>query len=290
MLFDSVLNVLSELIRTAFVPKAGTRFIVADFSAIEARVLAWFSEEKWRLDVFGSHGKIYEASASAMFGVPMEEIKKGSPLRQKGKIAELALGYGGSVGALTAMGALDMGLKEEELPVLVKQWRNANPHITNFWWAVDAAAITAVRERRMTTAGRLVFAYNSGILFVTLPSGRKLSYIKPKLELNKFGREGLTYEGIGENKKWLRIETYGPKLVENIVQATSRDLLALAMLRLRDSGFDIVMHIHDEAVLEVPNGKASVEEVCQIMAIAPVWAEGLPLMADGYECNFYKKE
>ena len=290
LLFDSTPGVLSELIRTAFVPKPGTRFIVADFSAIEARVLAWFSGEKWRLDVFDSHGKIYEASASAMFGVPIEEITKGSPLRQKGKIAELALGYGGSVGALTSMGALEMGLTKEELPVLVNQWRSANPHITKFWWDVDAAATTVVREKRDMVVGKVCFFYKSGILFVTLPSGRKLSYIKPRLEINKFGREGLTYEGIGESKKWLRIETYGPKLVENIVQATSRDLLALAMLRLRNSGFEIVMHIHDEAVLEVSEGYSSVEDICRIMSVAPEWATGLPLRADGYECDFYKKD
>lgn len=290
LLFDSVPGVLSELIRTAFVPKPGTRFIVADFSAIEARVLAWFSGEKWRLDVFASHGKIYEASASAMFGVPIEEITKGSPLRQKGKIAELALGYGGSVGALTSMGALDMGLTEEELPILVNQWRSANPHITKFWWDVDAAATSAVREKKEMVVGKVCFSYKSGILFITLPSGRKLSYIKPRLDTNKFGREGLTYEGIGESKKWLRIETYGPKLVENIVQATSRDLLALAMLRLRNSGFEIVMHIHDEAVLEVSEGYSSVEDICRIMSVAPEWATGLPLRADGYECDFYKKD
>lgn len=290
LFFDSTPEVLSELIRTAFIPRPGCRFIVADFSAIEARVLAWLAEEQWRLDVFTGHGKIYEASASAMFGVPIEEIKKGSPLRQKGKISELALGYGGSVGALTSMGALEMGLTADELPSLVKQWRNANPHITKFWWDADAAAVTAVREKREITLGRLCFSYKSGILFVTLPSGRKLSYIKPRLEINRFGREGLTYEGVGESKKWLRIETYGPKLVENIVQATSRDLLALAMLRLRNSGFEIVMHIHDEAVLDVPDGQANVEEICKIMSVAPDWADGLPLRADGYECRFYKKD
>ena len=290
LLFESTPGVLSELIRTAFIPKPGTRFIVADFSAIEARVLAWLSGEKWRLDVFASHGKIYEASASAMFGVPIEEIGKGSPLRQKGKIAELALGYGGSVGALTSMGALDMGLTEEELPVLVNQWRRANPHITKFWWDVDAAAIAAVRDRKATAVGGIDFSYKSGILFVTLPSRRKLSYVKPRLEINKFGREGLTYEGIGESKKWLRIETYGPKLVENIIQATSRDLLALAMLRLCSHGFEIVMHVHDEVVLEVPDGHSSVEDICNIMAVTPNWAVALPLRADGYECDFYKKD
>jgi len=290
MFYDSVPGVLSELIRTAFVPKPGTRFVIADFSAIEARVLGWLAEEKWRLEVFESHGKIYEASASAMFKVPIEKIDKGSPLRQKGKIAELALGYGGSVGALTSMGALETGLTEDELPQLVNQWRNANPHITKFWWDVDAAAIKAVREKRKTIVGKVCFNYNSGILFVTLPSGRKLSYIKPRLEINRYGREGLTYEGIGESRKWMRIDTYGPKLVENIVQATSRDLLALAMLRLRNKGFEIVMHCHDEAVCEIPIGVSSVEEVCEIMATQPKWAKGLPLRADGYECEYYKKD
>ena len=289
LLFESTPGVLSELIRTAFVPRPGTRFIVADFSAIEARVLAWLSGEKWRLDVFSSHGKIYEASASAMFGVPIEEIDKGSPLRQKGKIAELALGYGGSVGALTAMGAQEMGLNEEELPTLVNQWRRANPHITKFWWDVDAAAIAAVRDKKGTAVGSVAFSYKSGILFITLPSGRKLSYVKPRMAFNKFGREGLTYEGIGESKKWMRIETYGPKLTENIVQATSRDLLALAMLRLRSHGFAIVMHCHDEVVCEVPLGQCTADEVCDIMVIAPGWAQGLPLRADGYECDYYMK-
>lgn len=290
LLYDSTPKVLSELIRTAFIPKPGCRFLVADFSAIEARVLAWLSGEQWRLDVFSSHGKIYEASASAMFHVPIEEIKKGSPLRQKGKIAELALGYGGSVGALTAMGALNMGLEEEELAPLVSSWRSANPHITQFWWDVDAVAIKAVTEKKQTRVGKIIFEYKSGILFVTLPSGRKLSYVKPRMALNKFDRNGLTYEGIAENGKWGRIETYGPKLVENIVQGTARDLLAEAMLRLKKQGFDIVMHIHDETVLEVLEGVSSVEEVCAIMAEQPEWAKGLPLRADGYECAFYKKD
>lgn len=290
LLYDSTPKVLSELIRTAFIPKPGCRFLVADFSAIEARVLAWFAGEQWRLDVFASHGKIYEASASAMFHVPIEEIKKGSPLRQKGKIAELALGYGGSVGALTSMGALNMGLVEEELAPLVSTWRSANPHITQFWWDVDAAAIKAVTEKKQTRVGKISFEYKSGILFAALPSGRKLAYVKPRMALNKFDRNGLTYEGIGESGKWGRIETYGPKLVENIVQGTARDLLAEAMLRLKKRGFDIVMHIHDEAVLEVPEGVSSVEEVCTIMAEQPEWAKGLPLRADGYECAFYKKD
>ena len=431
LLYDSTPKVLSELIRTAFIPKQGCRFLVADFSAIEARVLAWLSGEQWRLDVFSSHGKIYEASASAMFHVPIEEIKKGSPLRQKGKVAELACiaegcevltdkglvpienvteehllwdgeewvehggvvykgrkkvmdygglratkdhlvwvegksepiyfgeaarngssllrsgnggkpiwvgedycisrrsrerkvqrveadrstvrvydirdagprhrftvsgflvhncGYGGGAGALKSMGALEMGVEEAELQNLINTWRHANPHITQFWWDVDAAAIKAVTEKKQTRVGKIIFEYKSGILFVTLPSGRKLSYVKPRMALNKFDRNGLTYEGIAENGKWGRIETYGPKLVENIVQGTARDLLAEAMLRLKKHGFDIVMHIHDEAVLEVPEGVSSVEEVCAIMAVQPEWAKGLPLRADGYECAFYKKD
>ena len=290
MYFDSTPGVLSELIRTAFVPKPGCRFIVADFSAIEARVIAWLSGEQWRLTVFGNGGDIYCASASQMFGVPVEKHGINGHLRQKGKIAELALGYGGAVGALTAMGALEMGLTEEELPALVKQWRTANPHITKFWWDVDAAAVTAVREKIVTHVGQIAFQYQSGMLFITLPSGRRLCYIKPRFQLNRFGNEGLTYEGIGESKRWMRIETYGPKLVENIVQATARDLLALAMLRLRNHGFEIVMHIHDEAVLEVPRGESSVEEICSLMGESPEWASTLPLRADGYECDFYKKD
>lgn len=290
LLFDSTPGVLSELIRTAFIPKTGCRFIVADFSAIEARVLAWYSGEQWRLDTFSEGGDIYCASASQMFGIPVVKHGINGHLRQKGKIAELALGYGGAVGALTAMGALDMGLEEEELQPLVNQWRNSNPHITKFWWDVDAAAVKAVKEKCCVSMGNLSFEYRSGILFITLPSGRKLSYIKPRMTTNSYGRDSLSYEGVGESKKWLRIETYGPKLVENIVQATARDLLALAMLRLRDAGFEIVMHIHDEAVLEVPEGVSSVDEVCRMMSIAPDWAAGLPLRADGYECPFYRKD
>ena len=290
MLYESTPNVLSELIRTAFVAKPGCRFIISDFSAIEARVLAWLAGEQWRIEVFQTHGKIYEASASAMFHVPIEEITKTSPLRQKGKISELALGYGGSVGAMTSMGALKMGLSEEELPSLVTTWRNANPHITQFWWAVDEAAVKAVRDKKPSRVGRVAFEYTSGILFVTLPSGRKLSYVKPKMGVNKFGRDGITYEGIGESKKWMRLETYGPKLVENIVQATSRDILAEAMLRLENAGFDIVCHVHDEVVLEVPNGTSSIEEINEIMAVNPVWADALPLSAAGFESPFYKKD
>ncbi len=289
-LFESTPNVLSELIRTAFVPKPGTRFIVADFSAIEARVIAWLSGEQWRLDVFQQGGDIYCASASQMFGVPVEKHGQNSHLRQKGKIAELALGYGGSVGALTAMGALEMGLTEEELPELVKQWRAANPHITKLWWDVDAAATEALEEKTETAVGMIRFVYQSKKLFVVLPSGRKLCYMRPDFTTNRFGNRSMCYMGVGENKKWTLIETYGPKLVENIVQAIARDLLALAMLRLRNAGYEIVMHIHDEAVLEVPIGKSSVEEICAIMGEAPDWAAGLPLRADGYECDFYKKD
>ena len=290
MFYGSTPEVLSELIRTAFVPEAGCRFVVADFSAIEARVLAWLAGERWRLEVFSSHGKIYEASAAAMFHVPVEEVTKGSPLRQKGKIAELGLGYGGAAGALISMGALDMGLSEDELPSLVAVWRRANPHITQFWWDVDKAAVEAVVKRTRTRAGRIAFEYRSGILFVMLPSGRRLAYVKPRMGVNRFGREGLTYEGILENKKWGRIETYGPKLVENIVQGTARDLLAEAMLRVERKGYPIVMHCHDEIIAEVPERTGSVEEMCEMMAVCPSWAEGLPLRADGYECGFYQKQ
>lgn len=290
MLFDNVSQVLSELIRTAFIPKENHRFIVADFSAIEARVIAWLAEEKWRLDVFNSHGKIYEASASQMFKIPIEEITKTSPLRQKGKISELALGYGGSVGALTAMGALDMGVKEEELQSLVSKWRQANPNITKLWWDIDKAAIKVVKEKSFEVVGKIKIFYEKGIMFITLPSGRNLSYIKPRLETNKFGREGITYEGIGATKKWERIETYGPKLVENIVQATARDLLAEAMINVDKKGYEIVMHVHDEIIVEISKDKGSLKEVCDVMAIAPEWAKGLPLRADGFECEYYRKD
>ena len=290
LLFDSVPGVLSELIRTAFIPKPGCRFIVADFSAIEARVLAWLSGENWRLETFKEGGDIYCASASKMFGVPVVKHGENGHLRQKGKISELALGYGGSTGALTAMGAIDMGIPEEELPELVSQWRTANPRITKFWWDVDAASMKAVAEKTTVACGNLTFSYRAGMLFITLPSGRRLSYVKPRLETNRFGRAAITYEGVGESKKWMRIETYGAKLTENIVQATARDLLAQAMLRLRAAGYKIVMHVHDEAVCEVPEGESSVEEICRIMSEVPSWAFGLPLNADGYECAFYKKD
>src|SRR6056297_3109942 len=290
MLFGNTPGVLSELIRTAFIPKEGHRFIVADFSAIEARVLSWLAGEKWRLEVFKSHGKIYEASASQMFHVPMDEITKGSPLRQKGKISELACGYGGGVGALKSMGALEMGVEEHELQGLIDNWRRANHHIVKFWWDVDKTAIKAVKQRTRTRTHGIIFTYKRGMMFVTLPSGRDLVYVKPKLMLNKFGRDGLTYEGIGTNRKWERIETYGPKIVENIVQAASRDLLAEAMLRLDKRGFYIVAHVHDEVVCEVPMGESSVDEICSIMSESPKWSDGLPLNADGYECDFYQKD
>ena len=289
LLYDSTPNVLSELIRTAFIPKPGCRFVVADFSAIEARVMGWLSGEEWVLDVFRGDGKLYEMTASRMFGIPMSEIGKGSSERAKGKVASLACQYGGSSGALVSMGALDMGLTEEELPPLVAAWRKANPHMVQFWWDVDAAAVKAVTEKQKTKVGKIIFEYKSGILFITLPSGRKLSYVKPRMAVNKFGRDGLTYEGISENKKWSRIETYGPKLVENIVQGTARDLLAEAMLRVEKKGYPIVMHCHDEIIAEVPEDSGSVDEMCEIMAVQPKWAEGLPLRADGYQCSFYQK-
>ncbi len=289
ILYDSIPGVLSELIRTAFVPKKGYKFIVADFSAIEARVIAWIASETWRNEVFATHGKIYEASASQMFKVPLEEVTKGSPLRQKGKIAELALGYGGSVGALKAMGALDMGLTEEELKPLVYAWRNANPNIVRLWWDVDRAVKEAVTERCRTETHRIRFEYRSGMLLIWLPSGRQLTYVKPRMGINSFGSEAVTYEGVGATKKWERIESYGPKFVENIVQAISRDLLCHSMRNLDESGLNIVMHVHDEVVLEVPL-EICVQDVCVLMGQVPPWAHGLLLRADGFECDFYKKD
>lgn len=290
MLYDSVPNVLSELIRTAIVPKRGCRFIVSDFSAIEARVLSWFAGEQWRLDTFTQGGDIYCASASQMFGVPVEKHGINGELRQKGKQAELACGYGGSVGAMKSMGAVRMGVKEEELQPLVDAWRQANPRIVQFWWEVDRAAKTCVKQHVPTQAGRLRFEYQSGILFIQLPSGRRLAYAKPRMGENRFGGEAITYEGVGTGRKWERLETYGAKCVENIVQGTARDLLALALLRLEEAGYPVVMHCHDEAICEVPIGQGSVEEVNRIMAVSPEWAEGLPLKADGFETEFYKKD
>ena len=289
MLYEDVPDTLSQLIRTAFVPQDGRKFIVSDFSAIEARVIAWFAGEQWRQEVFARGGDIYCASASQMFHVPVEKHGVNGHLRQKGKIAELALGYGGSVGALKAMGALNMGVPEEELKPLVGAWRSSNPNITDFWWAVDDAAKTCVSQRTTTATHGITFSYQSGMMFVTLPSGRKLVYVKPKIGENRFGGESVTYEGVGSQKKWLRLESYGPKFVENIVQATARDILTEAMLRLDAKGYRIVMHVHDEAVIEAPPG-TSLEDICETMAIQPEWAEGLLLRADGYICDFYKKD
>ena len=277
LLYDSVPIVLSELIRTAFIPKDGQILLVADFSAIEARVIAWLAGETWRQEVFATHGKIYEASAAQMFNVPIEEVTKGSLLRQKGKVAELALGYGGSVGALTAMGAITMGLTEAELSPLVKAWREANPKIVQLWWDVDKAAQKAVKEETEVQLGNLTFKCQSKMLFIKLPSGRHLSYVKPLIETNRFEREGITYEGVGEAKKWCRIDSYGPKFVENIVQAISRDLLVEAMQRLDKAGYQIVMHCHDEVVVEAAN-ENELEALCELMGQTPAWATGLSLI------------
>lgn len=286
MLYDSVPNVLSELIRTAFIPRPGYKFIVSDFSAIEARVLSHLAGEKWRTEVFSSGGDIYCASASQMFKVPVEKHGVNSHLRQKGKIAELALGYGGSVGALKAMGALDMGLSEEELQPLVNMWRNSNPHIVNFWWQVDNAVKTAIQMCTSEKVGNITFTVKSGMLFITLPSGRKLAYVKPRIGMNQFGGESVTYMGIDATKKWSRIESYGPKFVENIVQAISRDILAYAMQTLKHCF--IVGHVHDELIIECSE-KVSLDKICEQMGRTPKWIQGLVLNADGYECGFYKK-
>ena len=289
LLYDSVPLVLSELIRTAFIPKSGCRFFVADFSAIEARVIAWIAGEQWRQEVFAQGGDIYCASASQMFHVPVVKHGVNGHLRQKGKIAELALGYGGSVGALKAMGALNYGLTEEELKPLVDAWRQSNPRIVKFWWDVDRAATTCVRDRVPAETHGIRFLYQSGMMFIVLPSGRRLVYVKPKMGVNRYGSESVTYEGVGEQKKWLRLESYGPKFVENIVQATARDILVEAMRRLEAAGYQIVMHVHDEAVIEAP-ADSSLEDICAIMGQTPAWAGGLLLRADGYVCDFYQKD
>ena len=287
LLYEDVPDTLSQLIRTAFIPREGAQFLVADFSAIEARVIAWFAGESWRQEVFAKGGDIYCASASQMFKVPVEKHGINGHLRQKGKIAELALGYGGSVGALKAMGALEMGLTDEELPQLVDAWRQSNPNIVKFWWAVDKAVMEAVRYKHTTTDYGLTFSCRSGMLFITLPSGRKLAYVKPKVGTNKFGGECITYEGIGSTKKWERLDSYGPKFVENIVQATARDILCYAMRTLRCCS--IVMHIHDELVIEA-DPRMSLDAVCEQMGRTPPWAKGLLLRADGYATPFYKKD
>lgn len=287
MLYEDVPDTLSQLIRTAFVPQENRKFIVADFSAIEARVIAWLAGEKWRQDVFAEGKDIYCASASQMFGVPVEKHGVNGHLRQKGKIAELALGYGGSVGALKAMGALEMGLQEDELPALVSAWRQANPKIVQFWWAVDRAVMGAVTRKTTTKTHGIIFSARNGMLFITLPSGRSLAYVKPKIGENRFGGDCITYEGVGGTKKWERMESYGPKFVENIVQATSRDILCYAMRTLRCCS--IVMHIHDEVVIEADR-RMSLQAVCDQMGRTPPWAKGLQLRADGYETDFYKKD
>lgn len=287
MLYEDVPDTLSQLIRTAFVPQEDRKFIVADFSAIEARVNAWLAGEKWRQDVFAQGKDIYCASASQMFGVPVEKHGVNGHLRQKGKIAELALGYGGSVGALKAMGALEMGLQEDELPALVSAWRQANPKIVQFWWAVDHAVMDAVTRKTTTKTHGIIFSARNGMLFITLPSGRSLAYVKPKIGENRFGGDCITYEGVGGTKKWERIDSYGPKFVENIVQATSRDILCYAMQTLRCCS--IVMHIHDEVVIEADR-RMSLQAVCDQMGRTPPWAKGLQLRADGYETDFYKKD
>ena len=287
LLYDSVPGVLSELIRTAFIPRPGFRFIVSDFSAIEARVLSHLAGEEWRTEVFRSGGDIYCASASQMFKVPVEKHGQNAHLRQKGKIAELALGYGGSVGALKAMGALEMGLSEDELQPLVDMWRSSNPNITAYWWAVDHAVKTAITTKLPQKVGAIRFTAKSGMLFITLPSGRQLAYAKPRIGQNQFGGESVTYMGVDAQKKWSRIESYGPKFVENIVQAVSRDILANAMKTL--SHCFIVGHVHDELIIEC-SPEVSLDAVCEQMGRTPPWIPGIELRADGYECSFYQKQ
>jgi len=287
MLYEDIPDTLSQLIRTAFVPQDGRKFIVADFSAIEARVIAWIAGERWRLRVFEGGGDIYCASASQMFHVPVEKHGVNGHLRQKGKIAELALGYGGSVGALKSMGALEMGLAEEELQPLVSAWRDSNPSITEFWWAVDRAVKECIKKRVPTETHGIRFDYQSGMLFITLFSGRRLAYVKPRIGENRFGGESVTYMGVGGTKKWERLESYGPKFVENIVQAVSRDILCYAMRTLRNCA--IVATVHDEIIIEADRSM-SLPAVCEQMGRTPPWAKGLLLRADGYECDFYQKD
>ena len=287
MLYEDVPDTLSQLVRTAFIPPKGKLFYVADFSAIEARVIAWLAGEKWRMELFKNGGDIYCMSASQMFKVPVEKHGVNGHLRQKGKLSELSCGYGGGIGALKAMGALEMGLKEEELQPLVTAWRNANPNIVKFWWAVDNAVMEAVNKRTTTETHGITFSFKSGMLFITLPSGRKLAYVKPRICMNQFGGESVTYEGIGATKKWERIESYGPKFVENIVQAIARDILCYAMQTLRHCS--IVMHIHDEVVIEA-DPCMSLDAVCELMGRTPPWAEGLILQAAGYTSPYYMKD
>src|SRR5690606_25225294 len=290
LLWDDPADVLSQLIRTAIIPSPGRRFIVADFSAIEARVVAWLAGEQWRLDVFRGHGKIYEASASQMFGVPIEKIDKGSELRQKGKIAELALGYGGGVGALKAMGALEMGVEEEELQELVQRWRAANPAIVQLWRDLGQAAIEAVRDQNIVTLQHgITFWVEGGILRVKLPSGRVLHYVRPRIEQDpKFGTDVVTYEGY-EQGRWSRLKTYGGKITENLTQAVARDCLAEAILRLDAAGYDIAFHVHDEVVIDA-HPDTDPEAVAAIMSAPIEWAPDLPLAADAFVCDYYQKD
>lgn len=287
MLYDDVPDTLSQLIRTAFVPKTGYKFVVADFSAIEARVLAYLAKEQWVLDTFAAGEDIYCATASKMFHCNVEKNGENGELRQKGKQATLSCGYGGSVGALIAMGALESGMEKSELQPLVDAWRKANPHIVNFWWSVDGAAKEAVIGRTTTSTHGIRFIYKSGMLFIELPSGRRLAYVKPKMDANRFGGESITYEGTnGTTKKWERLETFGGKLVENITQAVSRDILMFAIRNMKD--YRIVAHVHDEVIVECPED-ISVDSICQLMSKTPDWAEGLTLKAEGYEGKFYQK-
>ena len=287
MLYESVPDVLSQLTRTAFIPKEGRKFIVADFSAIEARVLSWLAKEKWRMDIFAKNGDIYCATASRMFHCNVVKHGENGHLRQYGKVAELSSGYGGSVGALKAFGALESGMKEDELKPLVDAWRAANPNIVDFWWAVDRAAKDCIKERSKTVTHGIQFICQSGMMFIELPSGRRLAYAKPRIGENKFGGESITYMGLNTAKKWERIESYGPKLVENITQAISRDILCYAMQTLKH--IDIVAHVHDELIIECEEC-ASLSDVCDQMARTPPWAKGLLLCADGFECSFYQKD
>ena len=287
ILYDDIPDTLSQLIRTAFIPAEGLKFYVADFSAIEARVIAWFAGENWRSEVFKNGGDIYCASASQMFKVPVEKHGVNGHLRQKGKIAELARGYGGSVGALKAMGAIEMGLTGDELQPLVDMWRQSNPNIVKFWWAVDRAVKKTVTDKTPQEIKGVRFECRSGMLFITLPSGRRLSYVRTRMGTNKFGGEAVTYEGIGGTKKWERIESYGPKFVENIVQATARDILMYAMKTLRCCR--IVATVHDEIIIEA-DPRVSLEAICEQMGRVPPWADGLILRADGYTCDFYQKD
>ncbi len=290
VLYGNTPDILSQLIRTMLIPKEGCEFIVADFSAIEARVLAWLAGEQWRLDAFKAGQDIYCASASQMFGVPVVKHGINGELRQKGKVAELACGYGGGSGALISMGALDMGLNEDELPDIISSWRDANPEIVKFWYAVEKAAIETVKDHNDRSVGRIGFQFSANTLWIVLPSGRRLAYIKPRLQPNRFGRMALTFEGLGANNKWVRGETYSGKLTENITQATARDLLAEAMRRMELAGLGIVGHVHDEVILEVPRGQYTVNDVCSIMNQNPKWADGLPLSSAGYTGNYYFKD